>query len=69
MADRTGAFLSQVYGFLEQDFTGEMILQCQGGRVLEMAVKQRIKIAEDGTARSYVTLLNTSGLTAAAGRP
>ena len=69
MADRTGAFLAQVTAFLENDYTGEIVLQCQAGRVLDMQIRQRIKIAEDGSARSFATVFHSSGLTAAPARP
>ena len=69
MADRTGAFLAQVTAFLENDYTGEMILQCKAGRILQMKITQHIHAADDGNPRSFATILNTSALTAAAGTP
>ncbi len=69
MADRTGAFLAQITAFLEQDYTGEMVLQCKGGRILEMEIRQRIRVAENGSRRSFATVFNSSALTAAVGRP
>ena len=69
MADRTAAFLAQVTAFLGNDYTGEMVLQCKGGRILEMEIRQRIKVAEDGSPRSFATVFHSSTLTAAVGRP
>lgn len=64
MTDRTGAFLSEVTAFLEAGFTGEMVLHCQKGRILEMGVKQRIRVDEQSTGRSSALLSNSSSLTA-----
>lgn len=68
MADRTDAFLQQLNAFRELDFTGETTLQWKQGRILELHLKQRIRVAENGSARSSVLLQqNSSALTAAQG--
>ncbi len=68
MADRTGAFLSEVTAFLEAEFTGEIVLHCQKGRILEMQLKQRIRVAEQSISRSSALLSNSSALTAVGSR-
>ena len=69
MADRTDAFLRQLDTFRELDFTGETTLQWKQGRILELHMKQRIRVAEDGSTNSSTTVFHTSTLTAAAVRP
>ena len=69
MADRTDAFLQQLNTFRELDFTGETTLQWKQGRILELHMKQRIRVAEDGSPRSFATVFHSSALTAAVGRP
>lgn len=69
MADRTGAFLAQQMAFLEGGFTGDMVIQCQNGRIHEMQIKQRIRVAEDTNSRGTALLPNSSALTAVGSRP
>lgn len=68
MTDRTDAFLLEVTAFLEADFTGEIVLHCQNGRILEMQLKQRITVAEHSISRSSALLSNSSALTAVGSR-
>ena len=67
MSDRNGAFLAQVAAFLENDFTGEIVLHCNRGTVRKMDLKQQILPVEDSSNPGSALLPNSSGLTAVQG--
>jgi hypothetical protein len=69
LADRTGAFLAQITAFLDNDFTGEIVVHCQKGRILEMQLKQRIRVDEQSSSQNSALLQPSSTLTAVVGRP
>ena len=73
MADRTGAFLAQLTAFLDNDFTGEIMLHCNRGTVRSMDLTQRIRRLEDAdignSSGNSVLILPSCALTAVVGRP